>query len=109
MTSTPVFNIAFQMVAAFVIFVTGFVALFASVLVCVATLWILFLCMKRLAVLLEGSQTDIVSVDSTGESRNETTAFVGRFAPESVSAAVCGYSEPARRRIVAGGAASFKS
>ncbi|HSY59245.1 MAG TPA: hypothetical protein VK795_06770 [Terriglobales bacterium] len=109
MTSTPVFNIAFQTVAAFVIFVTGFVAIFASVLVCVAAVWILLLCAKRLAVLLEGSQTNRAPIDSTDESRVEATEVAARFAPERVPARVRGYLETTRRRVVAGGVASFKS
>ena len=66
MSSAPVFNIAFQMVAAFIIFVTGFVALFASGVVCVAAGWILYACSKRLALLLDRSNTqrnEICAVD----------------------------------------------
>jgi hypothetical protein len=109
MTSTPVFNIAFQMVAAFVIFVTGFAALFASVLVCVATIWILFQCAKRFAFLLERSQTDRGPVYSTDKSRNETTELARGFAPERVRGTVRGYLEATRRRMLAGGVTSFKS
>lgn len=108
MTSTPVFNIAFQMVAAFVIFVTGIVALFASVLVCVATVWILFLCVKRLAVLLERSQAGRVSVLSSDESTDGTTEIGTHFAPERVRATVRGYLETTYRRMLAGGVTSFK-
>ena len=108
MTSTPVFNIAFQMVAAFVIFVTGFVALFASVLVCVGTAWILLLCAKRLAVLLGRSQTDYVRVDSTAELRNETAEFGSRSAPERVRATVRGCLESTLRSMLPGGVTSFK-
>ena len=108
MTSTPVFNIAFQMVAAFVIFVTGFVALFASVLVCIATVWILFVCTKRLAALLDRSQTECVPVGSTDEPRNQTTEFAPGFAPERVRAIVRGSLESTCRRILAGGVTSLK-
>jgi hypothetical protein len=108
MTSTPVFNIAFQMVAAFVIFVTGFVALFASLLVCVGTAWILLLCAKRLEVLLERSETCQVPVVSADESKNEMTEFDSRFAPERVRATVRGYLETTYRRMLAGGVTSFK-
>jgi hypothetical protein len=108
MTSTPVFNVAIQMVAAFVIFVTGFVALFASVLACVGTAWILLLCAKRLAVLLERSETGWVPVVSANESKNETTEFDSRFAPDRVRATVRGYLETTYRRMLAGGVTSLK-
>ncbi len=55
MTTTPVFNVAFQMVAAFLIFVTGFAALFASLVVCSGVVWVLWRCVDRLAELMSQS------------------------------------------------------
>ena len=44
MTSPPILFVAVQMLAAFVIFVAGFAALFAILIACLAVGWILYWC-----------------------------------------------------------------
>ena len=56
MTYSLVFNPVFQMVAAYIIFIAGFVALFTFALLCVAVVWILYRCANRLAVLISQSE-----------------------------------------------------
>lgn len=55
MTAAPLFNVAVQIVAAFLIFVTGFAALFAALVVCSGVIWMLWKCVDRLAVLISNS------------------------------------------------------
>jgi hypothetical protein len=49
MDSHSFVNPAFQVLAAFVIFLTGFMALFLFTLVCAAVVWILYRCTNRVA------------------------------------------------------------
>lgn len=63
MTSPSVF-VVLQVVAAFVIFVAGFLALFAFVMLCVALVWILCWCAKRLAVIVSRSRQERLASES---------------------------------------------
>jgi uncharacterized membrane protein YfbV (UPF0208 family) len=64
MTTTPLFNVVVQMVAAFVIFITGFAALFAVLLVCSGVVWILRRCVDRLAALMSQSARSRLALES---------------------------------------------
>jgi hypothetical protein len=63
-TTTPLFNVAVQMVAAFLIFVTGFAALFALLVACSGVVWILWRCVDRLAVLMAHSARSRLAIES---------------------------------------------
>lgn len=60
-----IYNPAFQMVAAYMIFVAGFLALFAFSILCFGVVWTLHRCAKRLAVLMARSRREQPALEST--------------------------------------------
>jgi hypothetical protein len=59
-----IFIPGFQLAAAFVIFLTGFITLFSFGLLCGAVGWVLYRCAKRLAVLFAQSQQERLALHS---------------------------------------------
>jgi uncharacterized membrane protein len=56
MTPHFVLNPTFQIVAAYIIFIAGFVVLFALAFLCIALVWLMYRCANGLTLLLSQSE-----------------------------------------------------
>jgi hypothetical protein len=75
MTFPVLLNPLFQMAAAFVVFVAGFITLFLFCVLCVVIGWALYRCTNRLAILISQSREAASPLLADSDSPNTVAAI----------------------------------